>query len=375
MSDITEPDNENLNVSSLRRRVLESSLSSNSTVTSDQLCTVLRSFVDADKAMAETQKLRNEAEKFREEAANIARVAKADSRRFQLTVLAPLITALAVAMGLGIQVWQVNRNAQQQREANESAQFREAISLVSSKDPLQSIAGAVLVKRLTRSETYKAEARQIEIGVLSRSSLVDSFNLFFPEIEKATGCDNYGELVQVSRNLRQAYRAEGEIIEHEELQNKNRPEGKAFDAVLAEHRRLHDQLSDELDLVSAALATRLKTCSANSLDLRGVYFWNEDFSKLNFREAQLDSAEFANSSVDAADFSQVKSFKGSYWALTPWWHANRLNADLLRYLVADYPFEEGTNYHGQASSVHDFCASIKRLGYSETVAMCRKLGL
>jgi hypothetical protein len=337
----------------LRAKLLNPELSSSEAAIIGQVITNFRT-------IAEAHKLDREAAKLNAEAENLARTAKADARRFQLTVLAPLITAIAVAAGLGVQVYQVDRNTKLQRDLNESVQFKDAIAMASSKDPLQSIAGSVLVKRMTHLEGYKNEGREIAIGVLSQPPAMDSFNLFFPTVRQSTDWKNYRDVVAVSQRLSEAYGIELDVLQA--LGEKNKNSKAPEDPQKTAHEKLKDDISKQQDMVADLLAELIRNRPASfELDYTGAKIWNADLSKVSFRGLILENATIGFSIVDDADFAGVRDTDHINWQGTAWWRAKNIPPKMLAHLIADFPFDKG-GYPGTAPDLNEYCRGIRKFG-------------
>ena len=109
---------------------------------------------------------------------------------------------------------------------------------------------------------------------------------------------------------------------------------------------LQRDTEDELKLVAKHLAGMLRERRPNQkVDLADVSLWFTDLSGINFNGVALDNAEIYGCNVANATFQDVTRFRGSIWKNTPWWRAERMNPELLRYLKNEFPFDNNTQYY------------------------------
>lgn len=342
--------------------------------------TGLDQVVSSLRMTAEAEKLGREAEKLRVEAENLVRTSRADAKRFQLTILAPLITAVAVAAGLGLQAFQINQNIAQQRGANEATRFKDAVTLASSQDPLQSVAGAVLLKQFTEQGSYTEQARQISVGVISHSLSTDSFNLFFSSVKEKTNLQNYRDVVQVSQNLRDSYFEEAKTLDELKAQQTVNKKQTGVPEQLKRQQRVVDQIGYQRDKVSEFLASIIRTRKPDeSLDYTGVNIWDANLSNVQFHKVDLKNASIGYTDVEDADLSEVTSFSESDWQFTAWWRARKINPSLLADLIERFPIHLQTDKNnsappykvsGPTPSASEYCRALVKLGYKEKTSTC-----
>lgn len=310
---------------------------------------------------AETRKLDAEARKLELEAANIRRAERDEKTKFWVPTSAPLITALAVAAGLWIQVDQVNKNSRQQRASNDAAQFSEAVKMAGSDNVLQSIAGATLIDRFLQSDDYKDQARQVEIGVLSTSRHSDTFKLFFARVSGSVSWDNYRDIVQISQGISEIWLANyNRLLDLRSMK-------KVDPGIAKEIKRLdneNDQVLREITQTTAALVQLLRSGHVAGIkpDLTGVMLSNADLSSVDLTGAIVTGTQFANCVLTDTTLAGVEQFKGSDWAGTAWWRAKTIDPKLLDFLEKSWKYSPSSVYFGDGTkNTQEYQQQVRRL--------------
>lgn len=348
-----------------------------------------------------------EAEKFEAEIAVVARSVNAESLRFWIPILAPLITALALIGTLVFQIQQFNQSYKLQKEANEEnqrredrlnedTQWREALTLANTKpnDGLGKVFSLTLIKSFFDSEKYKKPAREIaaiQLGSIANPSI---FSDNFAVLLERTDWSNFKDLTQISRvqaAVYNRYAYEADKLENQQNQFKTSPSSPATPSslytsddtfftrddaeanVMTASKGLIQFLRDtrhgplpadmQLDLSSCAIFSQdMTNMNFSGANLKELWISRSNISGSNFSQANLDSANIFHTDVKDADFSGVVEVRYSRWLETAWWRAKRISPDLLKYLKEKFPFSPQKEYEGdKTKSVSEYQKEVKRL--------------
>ena len=304
-------------------------------------------------------------------------------KRSQLrtTAFAALIAVIGVAalafVTISEQRKQSERLAVLQREANEDAQWREALKSVSFRDPASSQMGVFAMQGFFGSPQYSSQARAIAALLLPNVSNVYAFDEVLATMGPPhTDRGNYHDLTGIAQMLGLDQRAKFHISGA--ASRKNTPflmESRgAMKANPKDFDRDKDQQTRvaawELDTVSRTLTSvwtdkdpqkRLSPSGSNlsgavleNASLDGLDFTASDFSfgilfNSSFKGARFDRATLKDTflrkvALDDADFNGVKVYSGSKWEDANWWDAKCIPQPLLDYLLeADsHPVTEET---------------------------------
>lgn len=261
---------------------------------------------------------------------------------------------------------QAERLAALQRDANEDAQWREALKSVSFRDPASSQIGAIAMQGFFGSSQYSSQARAIAALLLPNVSNVYVFEEVLSRMGPPhTDRSNYHDVTGIARMLGLDERARLHISGA--ASKKNTPFlGEALGAVRANPKdsdRDKDQQARvaawELDAASRALRSLWtdkdpqKRLSPRGWNLSGAVLENGNFDGLDFTEtdfslgilfnasfkaarfngATLKDAYLRGVALDDADFSGVKIYSGSRWEGANWWDAKCIPQPLLDYLL------------------------------------------
>jgi hypothetical protein len=321
------------------------------------------SLIEAIKVLAETEKLNAEAAKFREDTSNAKRMAREDVRRFTITVLAPSISALAVLLALGVQIYQVNKNSTLQREMNEASSLRETLKLAGSTKPSEVYAGALFLTSMLKSPNYGATARSISINLLAHTAEPKSFEALFGALAASTTIENFADLARLSKNLTNGLVDSRRRIE---AQRTGKPEFSPQFNIRPED--LERAMNDEVRMVADGIIAFIRRTPRNDgqmLNLADANLSVQKLKNLNLSNSDISGASFEESEVDGADLSNIKAFDDSDWSNVEWWRAKAIGAELLEYLKTTYPFEPSLKYRTpqgfEPSKEEDFQRDLKRL--------------
>lgn len=340
------------NLEEIEAKLADPSATSDDLARMEKVTSILRS-------AAEARKFDQEGNKATLEAENIHQSAQSEASRFRISVAALLISVTAVFGPLMGQFYQVNKNAELQRQANDARQFSEAAKMATSDNALESIAGATLVSRFLRSPDYEHEARGIAIGVLTQSARLDSFKLFFPIVRDTTTRENYHDVVQLSQSLSE--RVSQETENRDKLKSASDSDKPSAEYLRAQ--MTFDQVDKERDVVGDFIAHLVRKLDPpdHKFDLTRAYVWGADLSGFDFGESVLTGAQILSSELKDSDLSRVSQFKDSRWSYTAWWRARKLNPLLLKYLETEYQFEDKDAKYFVGASRQEYLNETARL--------------
>jgi hypothetical protein len=319
------------------------------------------------RAAAEAEKLEYDGERVRLEAAGIRRAARSESRRFWVSVLAPLISALAVVAALWVQMYQINRNSGLQRESNDATSFRDAIKMIVSPDRDARVGGAMLLTVLLHSDTYGSTARQTSVGILSQPLDTDSFQIILRPFAAATNWDNVGDLVHITENLDRAdtqVTNQLDALKNAHASRQVGSESPSSSSTIEQLEKDHNLLEEELRYSGQVLArmVKQKRPASQPLDLSRAYLFAVDLEEADLHNTVLTGARFVSCKVDKADFSNAKWPADSGWSGTAWWRAKSVSPELFDYLKTEYAYSgKPGDYPEDETSQQDYDQETARL--------------
>ncbi len=324
-------------------------------------------------ATAEAEKNQAETEKLRLETANMARLARSESLRFWIPILAPVISAFALVATLLFQVHQLNENVRIQNEntriqsentriQNEDTQFRSALQVIRMPTGLASLTGTILLKSFLRSEFHREQSREILLSLLSATANPESFRLLFEDLFGQPELSRLPDAVRVSRTLESVRNQSSIAVE--------KLEKLVRDGVApSRSKELEDRKNDLATMPSAqamvgnyiARGLRLPRAANSIVELSGANFWEIDLGGIDFRLAELIDTVMQNTNVKDAGLGEVSGFEGSSWDYTAWWRARRISPALLAYLEGKYRYKPDMQYLSDSSTRKEYLLEIKRL--------------
>ena len=297
----------------------------------------------------------------------LVRIKRSQLRTTAIAAWAAIIGVVALAfLAISEQRKQSERLAFLQREANEDAQWREALKSVSFRDAASSQMGVLAMQAFFASPAYSSQARAIAALLLPNISNAYAFD----EVLSAMGPphtdrSNYHDLTGIAQMLGFDQRARFHISGP--ASRKNTPflmeSVSAMKANPKDFDRDKDQQTRvaawELDTVSRTLRSvwtdkdpqkrllpsgwRLSGAVLENGDCDGLDFSETDFSFGILFNSSFKGAHFAGATLkdtyvrkvalDDADFSGVKIYTGSRWEDSNWWDAKCIPPPLLDYLL------------------------------------------
>jgi uncharacterized protein YjbI with pentapeptide repeats len=308
------------------------------------------------------------------DARNSHEVLRLKRSQFRTTAIAAWILLLAIIGAALITISehrkQSERLAALERDSKEDAQWREALSLVSFRDPWASQTGAFAMQGFFGSRQYAAEARAIAALLLTNVSNVYAFDQVMSRMGPPhTDRKNYQDLTSIAQMLGLDLRARFHI--GGAASKKNTPFlMESVSAVKANPKdvdRDKDQQARaaawELDTTSRTLRSIwtdkdpqkrlspagwslsgavLENANFDGLDFTATDFsfgilFNASFKGVLFNQAMLKDAYLRKVALDGADFSGITVFSGSRWEDSNWWGAKCVPQPLLDYLLKADP--------------------------------------
>jgi uncharacterized protein YjbI with pentapeptide repeats len=297
-----------------------------------------------DKAI-EQQRTLAETLKLQAEASNTDRLAKADNRRFSLTILASLLGALAVLLGLGPQACQIVTNARLQREANDATNLREALKLIASDKPREEQAGSIVLTSLLHSSSQATTARTAVLTALTNSPDEESFDTLLQALADTTTWLNLGDLVDLQHRLLTA------------IWRASHPSGVAVDnarVTLLQNRELRLETilvsflnnphgkppACAINLADVTLSDK----DLSKLDLRGAILTRASLNNCTLNQESLERADVTYVDLKEATLDNVARANGSKWYATAWWRAASMHPLLVEYLASHYQLNPAVLY-------------------------------
>lgn len=289
--------------------------------------------------------------------------------------IGPYLVLLGTLITLGIQNYQFNetlreqRNqsesvARLQRDANEDAQWREALKLVSFKDQVSSLSGVFAMQGFFSSPRYSSQARTIASALLTNVPNVFVFDQVMSRMGPAhTDSSNVEDLTSMAQMLGSAQRVRNHIkgtasrektpflikeVSAIETSPNNLDRDKDQQAAIAawELDTTSHTLSDVWKKLSPKdsnlLGAVLANTSFDGLDFTNVNFtfgilFNSSFKGTHFNAAKLRDVYVREVSLDDSDFSGVIVYDGSRWENSNWWDAKCIPPQMLSYLLKADP--------------------------------------
>jgi hypothetical protein len=356
----------------LKRKAFEAAASSTDLAVFEKAMSIARLSAETEKLRMEAQKLASDKLKTEADISSIRRNERFETARLWLPISVPFLSTIILAGTLIFQVRQFSVTTTMQKEAAEDnrrfqaktaedAEWREAIrTLADAKTPESTLAGVTSLRIFLKSPTYKVPARELAFHYLIQTETTDSFKPMFNAIMDIPTWDSLDDYVQINRLLGAAYDNGARQIANLENDN-SKSKGKAGvpKSVL---QAQENQLYDDLSLTSTQIATILRSPRPNntSLDLSNTSFYNSpDFRHANFQGANLYNAVFT-CLVEGADFTKIQNYDLSQWKYTAWWKAEKIDANMLKYLSDKFYFEENRPY-GVTTSAADYKSNLDRL--------------
>jgi len=297
----------------------------------------------------------------------LVRIKRSQLRTTAFAAWIAIIGVVALAfVSISEQRKQSERPAVLQREANEDAQWREALKSVSFRDPASSQMGVLAMQEFFGSPQYSSQARSIAALLLPNVSNVYAFDEVLSTMGPPhTDRGNYHHLTGIAQMLGFDQRAKFHISGA--ASKKNTPFlMESLGAIKANPKDLDRDKEQqtrvaawELDTVSRTLRSvwtdkdPQKRLSPSGWQLSGAVLENASFDGLDFTETDFSLGILFNSSfkrthfdgatlkdtylrkvaLDDADFSGVKVYSGSKWEDSNWWDAKCIPQPLLDYLL------------------------------------------
>lgn len=274
------------------------------------------------------------------------------------------------------QAAQARDTATLQRQANEDAQWREALKFVSFKDDQASAVGAFVMQGFFASQDHGPQARTIACALLVNVSNVGAFDEVLERIAFRTTDQNSSDIYTMAQMMGYSQRSRFHITgaaskantpyldDVDEINPAPAPADRTRDQMIkvaaweldSVSQNLHDLWKRAKDPLSPAqqvlTAVVLENASADDhnfdkLDFSGAYLdfgilSNARFKGARFKRAtlkhvhvhhvDLTDADFSDSLLNGADLSGVTQYKGSTWGDSNWWDAKCIPQPMLAYL-------------------------------------------
>jgi hypothetical protein len=319
----------------------------------------LKALAEAEKAQIEARKLSVEERKLQYEVDHAPQRDRADNLKSLLTLLTPILTTLMLGATLVLQSYQFSQTENSKKEAAEDAQWAAAVKTLSDAKKL-SPAAAILNPFLKSKGRHTASAKQMTFELLIKSEDTQEFTDLFQSAFEPVSWENLPQILELDRTLSSkiaplATKSWDMKTSSNDLQKLNPTEQEQWNRTLQQFSQL-----------GTAIAPLLKARRPEhaQLDLRSTDFRNCDWKSADLSNANLDAAQLVRVNLDGADLSGVTHFDNAYFEGTPWWEANRISPELLKFLKTSFPYSADYWNGKDARQVtpKEYEASVDRLG-------------
>jgi len=318
---------------------------------------IMAQVIEIEKHAAEIDKVHSESKKLEWDMSTENRRTRSGERKHLATLLAPLLTTIVLAGTLVLQTYQAvtsERDKQveqaRQRDAAEDIRWADTIKLLSGE--IRGISpGALSLINFFASPRYADLARQTAVNVLLQTKDFQQFKQLFNAAYPNLSWSNLNGVLALDRQL---------VSRNSEVTVKaNRP-----GAILTQDEQAAFSLySDSLDYLCAQIAAVLRSPRPPGfqLDMSYVAVGVCDMSQANFSYANLNGFNPTAIILRGADFAGATGYETAAWADNVWWHADKIDKDMLAYLVKNEPFDPKRNYWSVKVSQQDYDAEVHRL--------------
>jgi hypothetical protein len=276
---------------------------------------------------------------------------------------------------------QFEKNSEEQREATQTSQWREALKNLSFTDDSAVLSSAVQMQSFFSYPPYSAQSRSVAAMLLPYVTSGPGFDSVVDQMRATSNARNQKDMISIAQSV---------VDEDWDLYTQAGGRGKPFadfledpTGVISEgtqfaprvknassatenqsERDRHDNplklaltCSYNADTISRALARLWRENKETNpgianVSLSGIVIENANLQKVIFSGANLEATQINKSDLSDGDFSStegrntnldrailvnIAEFKGSNWSGTRWWHAETLGCSLADYLHREFP--------------------------------------
>ncbi len=161
--------------------------------------------VEIAKSLSEEDKNRVESGKLASEAENLRSTKWAEERRFYISILAPTVSTIVLALTLVLQVWQTHQKNRQDQMERESKDFHQALTDASQHDAIKARIGSAVFARFLDSPDYAQDARNAALSMLQIIEEPAGFETLLQGVARHTTPSQYPDLATLDRVLKSHY--------------------------------------------------------------------------------------------------------------------------------------------------------------------------
>lgn len=340
-------------------------------------------------SLAGVRKAASEAEKLEVEIAQLGKTARSESIRFWIPIVGSLLSVLILASTLLLQTQQFRESVEQntrmieqqqksldtQRQANEDAQWREALKLMADKQGqlVNDAAGLTLLKHFATSDRLGLQARNLAVFILGYTTDSTVFQDLFQVVVANNNMEGLTSALRVNRSISALNSRMLFDINRLESQQKlglrtielptpsGQPRRSSIEDALSDLRLRQSGVFDEIGIANRAVESLLRSGQkVRGMGLEKCFFVSANLGGFDFTGTNLTGTGFVATNVDDTDFSNATSEYIGNWSDTAWWRSRRMAPNLLRLLLQEYPFPKGKDQH-IGSTRKQYEADVSRL--------------
>jgi hypothetical protein len=319
----------------------------------DKAAALLKAASDLEQQQANTAKLKIDYQKVEQDL-------QASRHHWKDTVAAatPLLSILILGVTLGYQMYsghlsEEDKQADAARQAQQAEQTRWTDDLKIIYGPNGAASAASLLNTFT-VDPQKSYARDAAAKLLLTVHDRNNFEAILSTLDPVTPAD-MDKLIQISRSI---------VGQSDPLARRaNHPQSGDPAFTPNDSQALAD-FHYEQTLVSQKIASLLKQrkSESQSLNLSGAAIFQADLTGADLRNADLSRAAFDGVNFDGCDLTNLSKFQYlSVWN-SAWWHAAKIDPQLLNYLESQAPYKPGDQYsNAKAVTMEDYTSNLARL--------------
>lgn len=320
----------------------------------------LRVSTDLEKSRAEIQKLALEESRLRYQIDSAPKRERSERLKEYVSLLAPIVSVIALAATLIVQGWQFSRTEKDKREAAEDAQWADTVKTLSQNSKLSP--SAMTLNPFLKSPKYRDLARSTAIGLLATTSDPVLFTDLFGAAFVPVDWNNLDPVLKLDRQLslkafplwEKTYDAKTNTNDVAKLS-------------APEDRERYEYLDIALPQICSQVGAVLRTPRRNDVspDLSGGLFYDCKWDGVDLSGANLESTDLRSLDLKGANLANISRFDGAYFFAVAWWEAKSISPELLDYLEtrSDSQYKETATYGPNSEHVtpQRYKAALDRL--------------
>jgi hypothetical protein len=319
----------------------------------DKAAALLKAASDLEQQQASTAKLKIDYQKVEQDL-------QASSHHWKDTIAAatPLLTTLILGITLSYQMYsghlsEKDKQADAARQAQQSEQTRWTEALKTMYGPNGTSSAASLLNTFT-VEPQKTYARTAAAKLLLTVHDRNDFDGIFAALDPVVPAD-MDTLAQISRSIESQYYP---------LSLKFSASHNGGPPMAPNDLQALSDLGYEQASVSQKIAFLLKQRKSDNppVNLSGAAIFQADFTGADLRNTDLSGTGFTSVNFDGCDLSNISKFQYLAVYFSAWWHAAKIDPQLLDYLAMRAPYAQGVLYPGaKGVTLDDYNSNVARL--------------